>query len=318
MSNANAVLLIPSQITADMIAAGTSVPVVDSGEVAWNSGTAYTGTETSINYSGSLYSAVAASTNVKPGTDPSKWRRTGPTSRMAPFDEQLDTVTRADGEITYVLHPGFFTGIGLYGVIGEQVSITIYDKPGPGQVVVEQYEADLFEQAMGLYELLFMPLGKRTQVYLEGLPLWPDAEVHISITASNNAPCEVALVSIGHWNTLIGSGEWGGVEYGAQAEVKSYSYLKRNDDGSVTRVRRGSADNATYSVVLPADQANHAMDLLRKVQGRPVAYIATGHPQYEYLNGFGDVSGGVSAEGPNHARLSLKLEGAVQRPRSVF
>ena len=314
MSNANAVLLIPSQITADMIAVGTSVPVVDSGEVAWNSGTAYTGTETNINHEGSLYTSVAASTNVKPGTDITKWRRTGPSNRMAAFDEELSTITRATGGITYVLQPGFCTGIGLYGVIGEQVSITIYDEPGG--VVVEQFQAEMFAPAAGFYALLFMPLARRTQVYLENLPLWPDAEVHISITGGGL--CEVALITVGHWDTLIGSGTWGGVEYGAQAEVKSYSYLKRNDDGSVVRVRRGSADNVVCSVVLPADQAVHAMDLLRKVQGRPVAYIANGHPQYEYLNGFGDVSGSISPEGPNHARLSLKLEGAVQRPRSVF
>lgn len=315
MTTASAVLLIPSDIQQTMISsASVAVVDTDSGEVAWNSGTAYTGTETNINYEGSLYASVAASTNVKPGTDTTKWRRTGPSNRMAAFDEELSTVTRAEDEVSYVLRSGFFTGIGLYGLIGEYVSIKIYDEPG-GEIV-DEFSTDLFEQAMGFYELLFMPLARRTQVYLENLPLWPDAEVHISITGGGL--CEVALITVGHWDTLIGSGEWGGVEYGAQAEVVSYSYLKRNDDGTVTRIRRGSSDSGTYTVFLPADQANHAMDLLRKVQGRPVAYIANAHPQYEYLNGFGDVTGSISPEGFNHARLSLRLEGAVQRPRSVF
>lgn len=315
MSNISAVLLIPLEITESMIATGTSVPVVDSGagEVAWSASPVVKGDRR--NHEGSIWEALKDSTNVEPGTDATAWLRFGPSNRMAAFDEELSTVTRATGEITYVLRPGFCTGIGLYGVIGEQVSITIYDEPGG--VAVEQFQTEMFAQAMGFYELLFMPLARRTQVYLENLPLWPDAEVHISIISSGGI-CEVVLITVGYWDTLIGSGEWGGVEYGAEAEVKSYSYLKRNDDGSVVRVRRGSADNVICSVILPADQAAHAMDLLRKVQGRPVAYIANGHPQYEYLNGFGDVSGSISPDGPNHARLSLKLEGAVQRPRSVF
>lgn len=316
MTTTNAVLLIPLEITAGMIATGTSVPEVDTaaGEAAWSSGTAYTGTETNINYSGSLYSAVAASTNVKPGTDTSKWRRTGPSNRMAAFDDRLDTVTKTLGEITYVLRPGFFSGMALQGIVGDALSVEIYDEPGGN--LVESYSDDLFEQALGLYELLFMPLARRTQFYMQNLPLYPDAEIHISITSGPTSAVQVSLITIGHWGTLMGSGEWGCTEYGAEVEVKSYSYMKRNDDGTVTRVRRGSSSNVSCTVVIPADEANHASELLHQVQGRPVAFIASGLPTYEYLNGFGDVSGTVNAEGPNHARINLKIEGAVQGARN--
>lgn len=320
MTTANAVLLIPLEITTGMIATGTSVPEVDTaaGEAAWSSGTTYTGTETNINYEGSLYSAVDASTDVKPVTDPSKWRRTGPSNRMAALDSELNTITRRPGEITYVLQPGFFTGLTLQGMVGDQLDIEIYDRPAsdPDAELVESWSGDLFEQALGLYELLFMPLARRTQFYLESLPLYPDAEVHISITSGPSTPVEVALITLGHWDTLIGSGTWGGTQYDAELEVKSYSYLKRNDDGSVTRVRRGSGDNVTCDVIIAADEANHAAELLRTVQGRPVAFIATGLPNYEYLNGFGDVSGTVQASGPNHTRINLKIEGSVQGVRN--
>lgn len=316
----SAVLLIPLEITAEMIQTGTNIPEVDTdaGEQAWDSGKSYTGTESNINFEGSLYSAVAASTNVKPGTDPTKWRRTGPSNRMAALDSELNTVTRRDGEITYVLRPGFFTGLTLQGMVGDQLDIEIYDRPkdDPGAVLVEDWSGDLFEQALGLYELLFMPLKRRTQFYLENLPLYPDAEVHVSLTSGPTTPVELALISFGHWDTLIGSGTWGGTAYGAEAEVKSYSYLKRNDDGTVTRVRRGSGSNVSCTVFIPSDEANHASELLHLVQGRPVAFIASGIPTYEYLNGFGDVSGTVNAEGPNHARINLKIEGAVQGVRN--
>lgn len=315
VNTANAVLLIPLEITESMIMAGTSVPVVDSlaGEVAWDGTTAWK-IDDEVNHLGWIWEAQKDNTNVKPGTDPNTWLRVRPSNRMAPFDDELDTVTRRPGEITYVLRPGFFSGLGLYGMTGEHLSVKIFDAPGGD--LVESFEGDLWEQAMGLYELLFMPLRRRTQYYMDNVPLYPDPEIHISITAANDAICEVALISVGHWDTLVGAGTWGGVEYEAEATVKSYSYRKVEDDGRIKRMRRGASNNVDCQLIIPADEGNHAMELLHLVQGRSVAFIATNLPRYEYLNGFGDVSGSVSAAGPNHARMRLRIEGAVQEPRT--
>ncbi|SFB74017.1 Carbohydrate binding domain-containing protein [Polaromonas sp. OV174] len=309
MSTANAVILTPINIIDAMIAAGTSIPVVDTGEVAWAVGTAYT-VGTLVNHTGSIWDAVSPSTGVTPGTDSTKWLRKGPTNRMAPFDDQMDTKARGTGSMTYVLRPGFSTGLGLWGMQGDHLNIAIYDQPGG--TLVDGYDADLYAQALGLYELLFMPLRQRTQHYMRNLPLYPDAEVHITITATGGGPVAVGLISIGHWDTLLGTSDLGGVEYGANAAVKSYSYRKVNDDGTAVRQRRGSATNVSCSVVIDAEQANHAMELLHQVQGRPVAFIASDLPRYDYLNGFGDLSGDVTPENYGLARMNLKIEGVVQ------
>ena len=314
-SAVNAVLLIPLDITEHTIVAGTSVPVVDSavGEVAWDDTTDWI-IDDEVNHAGWIWEAQKDNTDVAPGTDATTWLRVRPSNRMAAFDDRLDTATRAEGELKFVLRPGFFSGLGLWGLVGENLKVEIYDQPD-GEVV-DGFEMELWEQAAGLYELLFMPLKRRTQYYMQNIPLYPDPEVHISITSANDAMCEVALISIGHWDTLIGAGTWGGTEYDAEAELKSYSYLRRNDDGNVTRERRGAANNVICQVIVPADEGNHAMNLLHDVQGRPVAFIASGLPRYEYLNGFGDVSGSVAAAGPNHARVRLRIDGAVQEARN--
>jgi len=314
-TTASAVLLIPLEVTGNMIAAGTSVPVVDSasGEVAWSNTTDYA-IDAEVNHAGAIWEAQKASKGVTPGSDPNTWLRLRPSNRMAAFDSELDTVTRAPGEVTFVLRPGFFSGLGLWGMTGELLTVQIYDSPG-GELV-EEYTTDLWEQATGLYELLFMPLRRRTQHYMQNIPLYPDPEVRISITAANDAMCEIALISIGHWDTLIGIGDFGGTEQGAEAEIKPYTYRKVEDDGRVRRIRRGASNNVNCSVVLPMDQANHAMELLHTVQGRPVAFIASGLPQYEFLNGFGDVSGSITAETYNTARMRLRIEGAVQGVRN--
>lgn len=310
-TDTSAVILIPLSVTDAMMAAGTSIPAVDAsvGEVAWAAGTAYSAGQR-VNHGGSIWESVASSTGVTPGTDGTKWLRAGPSNRMAPFDDELHTRAVATGSMTYVLRPGFFTGLALWGLQGDHLTITIYD--APGGAVVESYDADLYEQAAGLYELLFLPLRQRTKHYMQNLPLYPDAEVHITVSAGGGGQAAVGLISIGHWDALIGSGDFGGVEYGATAEVKSYSYRKVADDGTVTRLRRGSATNVDCSVVIDAEQANRAMELLHQVQGRPVAFIASGLPRYDYLSGFGDLSGSATPQSYAHAVLKIRIEGVVQ------
>lgn len=310
-TNASAVLLLPLTITNEMISSGTSVPEVDAsvGEVAWEIVTAYTIGQR-VNDSGSIWEAVAESTGVKPGSDGKKWLRVGPSNRMAPFDDELNTKAKSVTSLSYVLKPGFFTGIALWGMIGEHLNIKIYDVPGG--VIVDEYDADLYEQAVGLYELLFMPLRQRTQHYMQNLPLYPDAEIHITITSTVGAPVEIAAISIGHWDTLLGTGIIGGIEPGANAAIKTYSFRKVNDDGTVQRVRRGSATNVNFTVGIGTEQANHAMDLLLQCQGRPVALIASSLPRYDFLSTFGDVSGDVTVDSFGRSKINLKIEGAVQ------
>ena len=310
-TDTSAVILIPLSVTDSMLAAGSTIPAVDAaaGEVAWAAGTAYSAGQR-VNHGGSIWESVASSTGVTPGTDGTKWLRAGPSNRMAPFDDELNTRAVATGYMTYVLRPGFFTGLALWGLQGDHLTINLYD--APGGAVVESYDADLYEQAAGLYELLFLPLRQRTKHYMQNLPLYPDAEVRITLSASGGAQVAIGLITVGHWDTLIGAGDFGGVEYGATAEVKSYSYIKRADDGTVTRLRRGSATNIDCSVVIDAAEANRAMDLLHQVQGRPIAFIASGLPRYDYLSGFGDLSGSATPQSYAHAILKLRIEGVVQ------
>jgi hypothetical protein len=304
----SASILVPFDVTASMLKTGTNIPEVDtgSGEVAFNAAGTY-GTGDEVADGGWIWSALKplSSTVPTPGTDATAWLKKTPTNRMAPFDDRLDTKAVKATSLTYVIQPGIVTGMAMYGLFGDHLNVKIYD----GASKEYEYDADLFEQAMGLYELLFMPLKPQTQFFLPDIDLYPDPKFEIEITGDI---CEVALITFGQWDTIIGVGEFGGVEYGAQAEVRSYSYAKRNDDGSVTRLRRGSANNVNCSVIIEASEANHALSMLHASQGRPVAFIAVDLAQYEYLNGFGDISGTVESQSPVTARVELKIEGAVQ------
>lgn len=307
----SASLLVPNDFSQSMIAAGTTIPVVDTaaGEVAWNSSTAYNGTENKINHDGKLWASIAASTGVEPGTDTSKWRSTGPSNRMAPFDDAINTQATASGSIEYVLRPGFFGGLALYGLTGEEIEITIYDAPGGN--IVEHIKQELWEQPLGLYEYLFMPLRSLTKKIIGDLSLYPDPELRIKITSSAGGPVGIGMIILGFWSSLIGIYEFGGIEYGASAQVKTYSYIKTEDDGSTTIIPRESATNISCDAVVQAEQANAATEILQSVASRPVAFVASGLPRYAYLSTFGLVSGTVSPVSWRTARINLSVKGYI-------
>lgn len=307
MTERSAMLLLPTPITEAMVATGTSVPVVDSsrGEVAWNIDTPYTGVEEKINCDGRLWASVAASKGVKPGTDTAKWRDMGPSNRMAPYDEVIGTQCVANGELVQVIKPGFCNGLALYGLVGEQLEIT--QRYASGGEILDEWKSDMFEQAFGLFEYLYMPLRQITKRQLFDLQMAPEAEFTIRITASNNGVCAVGMVVCGFWESLLGSGVYGGVEYGAGADIKTYSYIKEKDGGTVEIRRRASGTNIDCTVVIEADQANRAADLLHRVAGRPVAIVLSGLPRYEYLNTVGLISGRVSP--PDGATATVQIKG---------
>ena len=306
MTTTSAIILTPNTITSAALATGTTIPEVDTanGEVAYVPATAYTVGQ-QVNHADSIWECVLASTGVTPGTDPKKWLRVGPTNRMAPFDDRINSVAKASGELKYIINTDFFTGLALYKIKGEHINIKLYE----GATLVEELDEDLFEQALGLYEYLYMPLRAKTKIQMQDLPLIPYAHLHITITSSGQA--EVGMIVLGFWQTLVGSGTFGGVEYGASMEVKSYSYVKTNDDGSTEIVPRNSANNINCTVAIDSEQANYAMSILESIESKPVAFIACGLAKYDYLNTFGLVSGDIKADTWSSAKINLNVKGYI-------
>ncbi|MBF6630646.1 MAG: hypothetical protein ITG01_05795 [Comamonas sp.] len=311
----SAVILEPITVTPEMIVAGTSVPAVDinAGEVAWLQSTPYAGSEENVVHAGVRWASIAPSTGVVPGTDASKWRRQGPSNRMAPFDYMNSTAAKANGELVFILQPGFYSGMRLSGLVGERLEVTQYERVDGQLQVVEQWSGDMYEQARGLFEYLYMPLRQINQKLWLDWPLVNEAELHIRITASNGGRCAVGMITLGFWETLLGAKpEFGGVEYGAESEIKSYTTVEDNEDGTWDIVPRlGVANNISCTVFIDAEQANAAHELLQRVSGKPVAFIASGLPRYDYLNTFAILSARVSPTSYGMAQLRITGKGSI-------
>ena len=305
-------ILVPITVTAAMLSAGTSIaePDTSRGEVAWVSGAAYT-LDQLRTHAGSVYSCVKAHTGsaALPPDDKINWLRKGPTNRMAAFDDYTTTRSVATTSVTYVLRPGFVNGLRLDGLEGIQLEATLKD--GPGGAVLWTQTADLWEQATGLYELLFTPLRALRVMSFDDLPLQPDPELTITITSASGGAVGVGSIMLGDWRTLMGDGSFGGAQYGARMTRKSYTYWDEKDDGTYSLIRRPSARNVDCSVVIDSGQAMHADALLDEVTDRLVAFEASNLPKYGYLNTSGFVSGSISADNYAVTSLDLTIKGSI-------
>lgn len=309
-------ILLPTTITQGMITAGSNIPVIDAdaGEVGWEPSGTYAIDDLRVD-AGAIYSCVKAHTataqSKTPAQDPVNWLYKQPSNRMAPFDEYISTAAKRPGEVRYVLHPGFITGFAIYGAEADVIETTLRESAG-GTVLMHDLQ-EMWEQAFGEWEYLFSNLRREAKLTRKGLPMRPAAELEISLRRNNpDVDAELGLLTVGQWRTLFAPlSTHGGTQYGAEVSPKSYSYFKRNDDGTYTRRKGRQAKQITASVVIDAAQAPAVEDLLRRVMDIPVAIEVSDLAKYGHISTVGFVTGSVNSETWSTARVNIKVDGNV-------
>lgn len=304
-------ILFPVTITASMIKAGTTIAEPDTGrgESLWVSAGTYTLGQEKI-YDHKTYECVVGHTGITttPDLDATRWlvNERKPSNRWAPFDYYTDTpAVSATSPLTYVMQPGFCNGLSIYNPVGTAIAITVKDAPGGTTTL--SYTSDLYDQALGLYELLFMPLRQRQKIVLSDIPISPTVEITVTITGPSTV--SLGMLNIGHWRTVIGAAEWGGVQYGASADPKTYSYIKFNEDGTSQIKRRGKATDMRGTVAMPAASADYAVQVIQQVLDVPVSIVSTTSSGYDYLNVFGLISGSVKADSSGSSSFEFSVKG---------
>ena len=316
-------ILLPIAITDAMIGAGTNIPAVDTaaGEVAWVSGTNYAVDDRRV-HEGWTYQCVQAVSSGPQNTYPPNDARSAkfwlkdenaPTNRMAPFDEYIFTATKKAGEIKFILTPGFFNGFAMYGVEADNVDVILRETAGGAILNPDDRTIPMWEQAFGEYEYLFGNLQRTRKLTESGLPMRPAAELEISL--KRNDPlvnAELGFLAVGQWQKLLAPAAGvGGTQYGAEVTPKSYSYFKRNDDGTYTRRKGRTAKAISASVIIDAVEAPRVAKLLEKIIDVPVAIEASSLPKYGHISTVGFVTGTVTAETWQTARVDIQVDGNI-------
>jgi len=305
-------VMVPIDVTASMLKAGTSIPEPDAakGEVAWAASVSQA-VGNLRTFNGSVWRCSLAHTGrtATPDLDSGYWSREGPTNRMAPFDDYSNTKVVATGSLTYVVQPGFLNGLAVYGMEGSAYSIVV--REAPGGAIARSWSGDLYSQAAGLYELLFSPLLQTEQLSFDDIPLSPAAEVTVTVSSAPGGRVAIGTIKLGDWRQFVDGGQPGGTRQGAESTRKTYTLRKYNFDGTYTITRRAKSRDVTCSIVVHPDQAMQADAIMGEVEDRAVPFEASGLPKYGFLNTLGFVTGSIRADSAGTATINLKIEGNI-------
>jgi hypothetical protein len=314
-------ILLPKTITAAMIGAGTNIPVVDAavGEVLWTTGGTFTVGQRRV-WDGYTYECVQAiagapANTYTPGTTAAApfWLKDegAPTNRMAPFDKYLFTKARRTGSVTYVLNVPFATGLAIYGIEGDAISITVKAGAG-GADLIPPVALELWQQAFGEFEYLFGDLQRGTYYTLKDLPLHPSTEIAITVSRNTGSvEAAIGFISVGTWKRLLAPQQngTGGAQYGLEASTKDYGYTKDYEDGTYVDVPGRKSTNINLSCVIDADQAPAAKALLDQILGKAVAVEVSDLPKYSHLATVAKVTGSIRTTSWTTAEVALQLKG---------
>lgn len=278
----------------------------------WASGTFAVGNERHVVATHRVYKcAIAGSSTVSPELDPNRWTDMRPTNLWAPFDIYTNTAASAAVDFTYVLASRFCNTLMLRGLAGKEVEVSIKDAPG-GSTIFPLTKFALQESSTGYFDYAFGERKKKSALNIVNLPMRSNAEIAITIKASGSEMRAVGLINRGKLKALHGFGsDFGGVESGATAKPKTYTYRKVNEDGTQTTKLRGSSKDLDLSVVMDSRYADQAVRDLEGLLGKPVGVIATLADGFTGLSGFGYITNSPVSYKGVVATCPVNIEGIV-------
>ena len=302
-------IIVPIPVTDAMILAGTTVAEPAAGETAWTSGGTYAIGDLRIrSTTHKAYACVQAHSGrtALPEVDAAYWLEKSPTQRWAPFDTYASTRMVQAGPISYVLKPGYFNAVALYGLSGNTATVTVHDTPG-GSVIYTETKS-LYADPAGWYEYLFGRQRPVDKLLFTDIPIRPTATVTITLAGT---AVELGMIVVGDYRSLLDDAQWGGTEQGARAEPVTYSYIKTEDDGTVTIKRRHAATSMRASVIMPREFGDQAVAAVQEVLDTPTAWIATDAAGFTSLNVFGLGSASLDYTSSVHARMDVTVKGLI-------
>ncbi|MBU4609127.1 hypothetical protein IMZ29_00730 [Achromobacter sp. GG226] len=277
---------------------------VDDG-TPWNSTTTYTaGQVVYIPETLARYRAadVAGNLNKPPRTSPTFWVQIGLVNRWTMFDGRLSTQTVANDEIWVEIRPQqAVSGLALMELDGTSVTVQMRD-PVADVVVYERTESLDMTIINDWWEWYFKPFERRRDLYFSDFPSYTNGEFRVTLNGTGRIG--LGMMSIGTARNL-GCAQWG-----ARADFKDYSFVRTDDFGNTTIVRRPSAKNASLRVSVEPWSADFVTRTLADVLSVPCMWIAKNDPGFEALRIFGLGSGELEYNAGIY-NLNLSIKGLI-------
>lgn len=229
------------------------------------------------------------------------WVDYGPTNKWAMFDNYVSTQTAVPSPLTVVLRPGAIGDMYAAGLDAENISVTVKDTPGGN--VIYTYTGPLELSAPGDYdEYCFDPFKPKTDFIANGIDQYNSCEVALTLTRGSGL-VKCGVLALGVVKPL------GKTMRGAEAEPKTFSYIKTDDFGNLTIKRRKAATNMVASAIVDSSEASTVQQNINDVLDVPCAWFCSKLDKYSGLRVFGLGSGKVKYEEP--CTVNITVQGMI-------
>ncbi len=293
-------LIRPTTLTDAMLTSSTA-PEAD--YPAWSSATAYAvGARVILAATHRRYEALAASTNVSPSADPTKWLDLGPTNRWAMFDARVGTATSRTASLQVGLAPGTIDALALIDTEAESATVTL--TVGGVQVYSRSQTFNVGGVAIdNWFSWFFEPLGQKTSMLFLDVPVYAAGQLSVTLTRDNPAD------SVSCGTLLVGRQlSLGDTEHGADIGIIDYSRKETDQFGVTSVVERAFAKRMTAKVVLATDAIDDIHRNLAALRATPVLWI--GSESFESLTVYGFYKEfSIDIAYPTVSYCSLTIEG---------
>ena len=304
---------VASQVTraADIIAgSGLVYTTLTESNPEWSSATTYAlGASVVYGIYGTYKSLQSGNLNhtppiISPFTD-AYWVRTGPTNKMAMFDDQVSSASTGTSDIIFAVVGSAIDSVALLNIQASKTSIAVTDKDTKALVYHNSQQLSGGE-SLDWYGYFFYDADtqKTSSIYLD-IP--PAANSLITIKVSGTGTVSVGSYINGQIKTL------GNTQYGVSAGIIDYSKKETDEFGNTTFIKRNFSKRMNASVSLTNANLNRVQRILYDLRATPVLWIASTDAQFEeplIIFGFyRDFSTEISY--PTHSICNLQVEGLI-------
>jgi len=304
---------VASQVTraADIITgSGLVYTTLTESNPEWSSATTYAlGAKVVYGIYGTYQSLQAGNLNhtppiTSPFTD-AYWVRTGPTNKMAMFDDQISSVSSGTSDIIFAVVASSIDSVALLNITASKTNIAVTDKDT--KVLVYHNSQQLSGgESLDWYGYFFYDSDtqKTSSIYLD-IP--PAANSLITIKVSGTGAVSVGTYLNGQIKAI------GNTQYGVSAGIIDYSRKDTDEFGNTTFTKRNFSKRMNASVSLTNSNLNRVQRILYGLRATPVLWLASTDAQFEeplIIYGFyRDFSTEISY--PTHSICNLQVEGLI-------
>lgn len=271
----------------------------------WDNGGSYdTGDKVRVEAAHHAYESLVDSNSGNDPTDlnnADKWLDLGATNRWAMFDEKNSTITEnADTIDVSFSVDGRVMGIALFGLSAATVQVIVEDDV-EGEVFNETFSLVSYENVNDYWDYFFAPIVRRTELLIDGLPLFAGADVRVIIANPDNLAKCGKLVP-GDLRTL------GVTQIGAGFGLIDYSRKEADSFGNLDLVERGWRATGSFSVKVPYDDVDEVGRILTERRAKRTVFIGAERFSRMLIDGF-PRDWDMRVNEHHDADLTMELEG---------